>query len=217
MGFYAYALVAGRGASTSLGRGAFREPLRRAEWGSGAVVVGARRGPPQPTAAAVRAQLRVVQRLAEQFPAILPFRFGSFAASASALREGLASQSGSLRKALRAVSGCIQMTVELIGRTRAAPRRGRGAGGRAYLEHAQALQRWSSSAPELLAMRRRLRPLIRSERASRNAGGVRVFHLVPRRNVDAYREVWRDARLPGLRYRISGPHPPFAFAPEVAE
>jgi hypothetical protein len=79
------------------------------------------------------------------------------------------------------------------------------------------LQRWSTSAPELLAMRRRLQPLVRSERVARSGGGVRVFHLVPRSQVEAYRAVWGGARLPGIRVRLSGPYPPFAFAPEAAE
>jgi hypothetical protein len=210
VGLYAYALVAGRRASAPLGRGAFGEPLRRSGW----LVTGARAQTPRPTAAVVRAQLRVVERLAAQFPAILPFRFGSFAPSLASLREGLSPQSASLKRALRQVWGCSQMTVELFGRTRSAPRRAATRDGKAYLAHAQAMHRWSSSVPELLSMRRQLRALVRSERVVRSAAGVRVFHLVPRAKVDAYRAVWSDARLPGISVRVTGPHPPFAFAPE---
>jgi hypothetical protein len=210
MGWYAYALVAGRRAPTPLGRGAFGEPLRRSGW----LVTGLRAKAPRPTASVVRAQLRVVERLAAQFPAILPFRFGSFATSLASLRQGLAPQAATLKRALREVSGCSQMTVELLGRTRPTPRRAAERSGKAYLAHAQAMHRWSSSAPELLSMRRQLRPLVRSERVARNTVGVRVFHLVPRASVDAYRAIWNGARLPGLSIRVSGPHPPFAFAPE---
>jgi hypothetical protein len=63
-----------------------------------------------------------------------------------------------------------------------------------------------------------LAPLVRGERRERHERPpllASVYHLVPRDGVDAYRTaVASAAEEAGVRVTISGPWPPYAFAPD---
>jgi hypothetical protein len=53
---------------------------------------------------------------------------------------------------------------------------------------------------------------VRDERIERQARVASIYHLIPRSSADAYRVALdRAARKAGLRMRVSGPWPAYAF------
>jgi hypothetical protein len=174
--------------------------------------------PPRPTGTALRAHDATVRRLARGADAVLPFRFGTVVSGRDALRRLLAPRAAELRDALARVAGCEQMTLRVFGepareRRRAPARRAGGPGAR-YLgarlrEHA---------VPEIDPIRPALASFVRAERTERHRTPpllASVYHLVERRRGAAYRAALRRAaRAGGVRLRVSGPWPPYAFTPE---
>jgi hypothetical protein len=172
---YPVAIVQGNG---ELGRG-----LERVRVGGLTVIAAQRTRPPTP-----ERHLALLGRI--DYPALLPFRYGSAASGPEEIRRGLKGQLAELRKALRRVDGCVQMIVRVPA--------GQPTSGRSYLES-------RSRAPELGG----LYALVRAEKQLRAGRRLTAFHLVPKSHLADYRAAVRRVR----GARVTGPFPPFAFAP----
>jgi Gas vesicle synthesis protein GvpL/GvpF len=215
--------------STRLPRlpGAPGRPLRLVRGTGAAAVVSEVVAAWAPTPAALRAHDRIVRQIARRLPAVLPVRFGSTFADDRDVARALGSERADWRKALRDVTCREQMTLRLFGEgvaaaATAAPRRRRTArSGTAYLrERAEALAR-SQRAPELDPLRPLLGPLVAAERVRRHDRGPLILtahHLIARGRAAAYRRALAEgARRSSLRILATGPWPPYAFVPELAE
>jgi hypothetical protein len=172
---------------------------------------------PPPTATALRDHDATVRRLARGVDAVLPFRFGTVVAGRDELQRLLAPRVAALREALALVAGREQMTVRVFGAPRrrvSAGRRTSGPGARYLAARAR-----EHAVPELDPIRPALAAFVRAERTERHRTPpllASVYHLVDRRRGAAYRAALRRAirGATGVRLRVSGPWPPYAFAPE---
>jgi hypothetical protein len=182
------------------------------------------RSAPAPSARALRRHDEVVRALADAAPAVVPVRFGTLLEDADALRRALLPRLAELRRALALVRGRVQMTLRVwqpVG-PEAAPPPPRPApdapaAGKRYL---QARAEWwrGADVPGLATVLAALRPLTAAERIERHSTPpltASVYHLVDRARTATYRRAVQRQRS-GLRLRLSGPWPPYAFAPEVA-
>jgi hypothetical protein len=206
IGLYAIALGAPREA-----RGAQGEPVRVVARGGLEAVCG---DPPPPLSAeALRAHEAAVRRIADQAQACLPARFGAGAADERALLEALAARERELLEALELVRGREQMNLRVHGATAALPPGG-GPGTR-YLEE----RRRATRLPGLDPLRSSLSAVIRAERIEphEEAGLIAsVYHLIDRGASSDYRRAVERAVLEDLRLTVSGPWPPWSFAPELS-
>ncbi len=165
----------------------------------------------------LREQHAIVVRLAKSAPAILPARFGALI-ERDELARVIASRRVALRHAFETVRGKQQMTVRVFGPAEH-PRTPRPSStGTDYL-----LNR-ASARPRLPAIARTIsaavRPLVSGERLDPGRGGIRVTlnHLVQRGRVPRYRLLVQAAIVetdPDATVVVSGPWPPFAFAPDL--
>jgi hypothetical protein len=221
-GRYVYAIVAG-GASGLRTRGIGGRTLVRVREGRLAAVAEPMAVPPNPSVARLRAQDRIVRRLARSHDAILPARFGSFARDARELRGVLRRRAAALSRALARVRGTEQMNLRLSfhesGMTRPQARGAPGGGAR-YLR-----ARAGHDLPALVAVRSALAQLsiVRAElvevhstqaRTSIARPVVTIYHLIPRGASSKYRKAVLEtiANEPGTSAVVSGPWPPYAFA-----
>ena len=175
--------------------------------------------------ASLRAHDAAVRRLAAASPALLPARFGSMAGDERALGDALRPRLGALRDGLRAVRGCEQMTLRFARRDAvaappAAPETSPTAGGPGtrYLDARRASAGDARAIPEVGRVLDALAPLVRGERRERHERPpllASVYHLVPRDSLEAYRAAVASAAAEaGMRITVSGPWPPYAFAPD---
>jgi Gas vesicle synthesis protein GvpL/GvpF len=167
-----------------------------------------------------------VRRLAGLVRGLLPVRFGTVVADENALAEALAVQAGPLREALALVAGREQMTLRAYGMPPAPMEEGaepadeagsRGPGAR-YLVARLRDQRRIEELPALAPVRAALAPLVHAERLERHATPplvASVYHLIARGKAGDYRARLDAARpaLAPMRIAVSGPWPPYAFAP----
>jgi hypothetical protein len=166
----------------------------------------------------LRKHQAVVSRLAARVPAILPVRFGTLVSPAE-LHELLDERDDELAEAFAHVRHRVQFTW----RTRTKGRALSTDRGEARIQSGtQYLRRAARSAnPPIPAIfrlvRAGLRPLIADERHEPAAGtrGGRLYHLVEARAVAEYAK--RASRIEHARgtLAVSGPWPPFAFAPDA--
>jgi hypothetical protein len=169
----------------------------------------------------LRAQHAIVIELARRVSAILPARFGSLV-DRDELEQIVALRGAILHEALELVRGREQMTVRLIGDDAVAvaaaePRTETGAGKR-YLEMRRAAAGYP--LPEAVdRLARALEPHVAAHRAEPGAGTVRavLYHLIPRGGSAEYRRELERAAPSAAPFSpsVSGPWPPFAFAPEL--
>lgn len=196
--------------------------------------------PPALTAEALRAQDALVRALAGRAGALLPARFGARFADEQALRQTLDDLTPRLDRALTRVRGREQMTIRLfhdgshsalsaehpvevplphgeasddaaIDDTRLGP------GTRYMRQRAAEGRQWPAAIEELRAA---LADAIDDERVERGQSPVigSIHHLIPRGSADRYRarleEAVAAARLAasGIRLRVSGPSPAYAFS-----
>jgi Gas vesicle synthesis protein GvpL/GvpF len=223
-GRYVYAIVAAA-AHGLLPHGIGGRTLVRVRQGRLAAVAEPMAVPPNPSVARLRAQDRIVRRLARRHDAILPARFGSFAHDARELRSVLRRRAAALSRALARVRGAEQMNLRLLfqdgGMTRhqarVTPAPGKGT---RYLR-----ARAGQDLPALVAVRTALAQLsiVRAElvevhstppRADIANPVVTIYHLVARGASRRYRKVVLEtiARERGASAVVSGPWPPYAFA-----
>lgn len=144
--------------------------------------------------------------------AVLPIRFGEKVQDEEELRKLLKPRASDLIQALEKVRGCEQMTLRVFGDPAPLPEPvEEGGPGTRYLEARRREIERAHSLPEIEPLLERLRPLVRAERIERKEQGRllgTVYHLVRREDVPAYKETSEDARV-----TLSGPFPPYAFAP----
>jgi hypothetical protein len=213
-----------------LGEGIGGEPLSTVRCGRLFALVGSfAAGAPRPalTAAALARQDETVRRLADRVPALLPARFGEWLPDARLLAESLAPRSGEIARALILVEGCVQMTLRVFGEPGepgepdVTPVLEEPAGpGTRYL--AARRRAANPGLPEVAALRAALRPLLRAERIERHEKGqllATAHDLVRREEAGDYRQIVEDAAgaLAGRKVTVSGPWPPYAFAPGVGD
>jgi hypothetical protein len=196
-----------------------QRPLRGSrKVGSFTVVTAPMASPPRPSVAAVRAHDRVVRRASKSYASVLPFRFGAWFESESAMAVEVLAMKRRLKDALELVRDREQMTCRLFDRrapprTEGPARRATRSTGTSYLhERAKALRE-----PEALGvLRGALSSLVRAERVElheSNALVATVFHLVDRGAAREYRRTVRRVgpTLAPLTLLASGPWAPYAF------
>jgi hypothetical protein len=179
---------------------------------------------PAISAAALRAQDRVVRALHARAAALLPMRFGATAADYEALSASIGGKAVLLRQQLDLVRGREQMTIRVLGSAAAAAGSagaGTGAGPDAGdVEHPGTrylLERRAAAIPGALApLTLALEPFARATRfeAGRHDGLIgTLYQLIDRGAALDYQRAAEEAgaRLTELRLRISGPSPAYAF------
>jgi hypothetical protein len=220
---YLYALLADP-PSGALPAGAAGEPLRLVTCEGVLAAVGEVEAAPAVDAAALQAHDAVVRRLASASPAVLPARFGSLTDDERHLRDALRDRLPALRDALTAVRGCDQMTLRFSRPLDPPPpihdgSAPEGGPGTRYLAARQALAGDPRTIPEVRAVLEALAPHVRGERRERHERPpliASVYHLVPRGEIEPYREALAAAvERASVRVAISGPWPPYAFAPDA--
>jgi hypothetical protein len=206
------------------------EPLRLLACEGLLAAVGEMAEAPPLQAEALRGHDAAVRALAGD-AGVLPARFGSLLRDEEELRRVLAPRAPALRAALERVRGCEQMTLRLAWsgesgsnkRTEPEPEpeteteTGRGPGTR-YLARRRAEQEGARAIPEVGRILDAVADLVRDERLESHRRPPLIasaYHLVPREAVTAYRARLdsASARERGLHVTVSGPWPPYAFAP----
>lgn len=176
--------------------------------------------PPELSEDSLRSQHDVAVALARRFDAILPARFGA-ALDILALERFVEARRRRIQRAFDAVRGRAQMTVRLFGPEAPAPgsaRRPRT--GTLYLQSRRQAARVPLPASGV-AIRRAVRHLVERERVDGGRGRVRatLHHLIERSRAAEYKSLVRRAieKQPFEdEVVISGPWPPFAFAPVLS-
>jgi Gas vesicle synthesis protein GvpL/GvpF len=159
---------------------------------------------------AILAHARVVEALVERSAALLPARFGRGFRDEDALREAITGRAASLRDALTQVRGCIEVGVRVVAPEPAPPPAADS--GRAYME---ALLAHTEEARELHE------PLAALARAATHTVGstprllLSGAYLVEPGELDGFRRRVSEleAAHPELTFLITGPWPPYSFAP----
>ena len=173
---------------------------------------------PAVSGSALLLQHAIVTGLARRFDAVLPARFGSLVALED-LERIVALRTADLRKALRKVRGRAQMTLRIVtspGAEAPAPSVEKPTSGTAYLASRRAALS-GTRPPAAKALTRGIGTLLHDERIETpGPGRTSIFHLIDSADVREYRTAIKRVRLPeGERVSVSGPFPPFAFAPEL--
>jgi hypothetical protein len=165
---------------------------------------------------ALREQHEIVLALARRIDPLLPARFGTRMTRdqlEAAIRGSLKVLTGGLEK----VRGHRQMTLRLIGPPTVEPPATATLSGAAYLAERRAAAHAVPS--ELEPLRAAVARFVADERVWPGRAGVRatLFHLVEREAIGKYKSaVSRASRsMPAGSVMVTGPWPPFAFAPEL--
>ena len=163
---------------------------------------------------ALRDQHEIVLALSKKVDPLLPVRFGTRMTS-DALRDTIRRSADTLSAALDHVRGRRQMTLRLI----ESPSASETFGVRSGAEYLQQRRAAYSIPGELDPVRSAVSQLVAEERVAPGRGGVRItlFHLVESAAIAEYQQaVEHGSRgmMPGS-VTLSGPWPPFAFAPEL--
>jgi hypothetical protein len=174
----------------------------------------------------------VVARLAAQVPAILPVRFGTLLESEH-FAEATNERDDEIAEAFDVVRDRVQFTWRIVGgrlahrsvseggRSGIGDRKTGNAGalatsGTAYLRRAA---RAANPAPPAAfrALRPKLAPLFTKQRYQPGTPAIpeAVYHLVDKANVDRYVAAAAALRKTSPLLTVTGPFPPFAFAPEI--
>jgi len=173
---------------------------------------------PQVSEAALRTQHEIVMRISTHVDDLLPARFGAFVDDRE-LEEIVAIRRSAIAEALDLVHGRVQMTIRIRETAPSAGRADRsGSGtattGTAYLEARRAAA-VHTVPPGVASMTAAVGHLVAAERSESGQGqSVRsIYHLIERRHVDEYRAAL--SRVASSIITVSGPWPPFAFAPDL--
>ena len=223
-----YAIVRAEGPTSIRTRSGHR--LKRFTLGPVAAVVREVTRPPLTSPAQLRLYERNMRELAARFSALLPARFATVM-PADELMATLASRRREFQRALLHVHGRSQMTVRVpvapavkrtsvSGRTKRKPRRdpsdlGRtlAASGRDYLRARAREAAEQRQVPGFEPVRAAVARWVRDERVEHRGGVSTIYHLVPRKSSERYRQALREAAaaaaLPAV---VTGPWPPYAFA-----
>jgi len=175
---------------------------------------------PRISESTLRDQHQIVVRLGRAAKAILPVRFGAFL-DAGELERVIRLRRGTFRKALQEVRGKEQMTVRIFGPAMRPEFAIPPVSGTEYLR-ARAASARAPLPPVAEAIGRAVRSLVTSERTDSGRGGIQATlnHLVRRGRAAQYRSLVNAAvaqiESPAAVV-VSGPWPPFAFAPDLWE
>lgn len=230
MSLYVYAIADGEFAVDDL-RGVAGEPLQFVASGDGrahAIAGDASLTEPALNAETLHAQDALVRQLAERAAALLPARFGARFADERTLRQTLDELAPRLDRALTRVRGREQFTLRLFqDRTPSAPSDDapsaqeqapeQGPGTRYLRQRAAEGRHWPPSIENLRAA---LADAIDDERVERGQPPVigSIHHLIPRGSAARYLARLEAAAAAasldasGIRLRVSGPSPAYAFA-----
>jgi gas vesicle protein GvpL/GvpF len=166
---------------------------------------------------ALREQHEIVLALARRIDPLLPARFGT-RMTRDQLEVAIHGSLRALTSGLEKVRGHRQMTLRLIGPPTVEPPATAALSGAAYLAERRAAAHAVPSAVEPL--RAAVARFVADERVWPGRAGVRatLFHLVEREAIRKYKSaVTRAARsMPAGSVMLTGPWPPFAFAPELS-
>jgi len=220
MGWYVFALVddAPRG---RIGNG-LTGPLTVRRIGNAFAVVERRADVPPADFGSLERHQRIVSRLAARVPAILPVRFGTLL-DTETLDELLAERDEEIAEAFDAVRGRVQFTWRRAGaaaRTRrepdGTPRETVAGSGATYLRRAAAASR-PVPPPPWRTVRAKTAALVAAERYQPGSASVpdTLYHLLDRGNARGYATIAAGLVRANPALTITGPWPPFAFAPEV--
>jgi Gas vesicle synthesis protein GvpL/GvpF len=220
MAWYVFALVdkapAGRAGKGLTGPLSLREI-------AGAYLVVERRADVPPIAfGSLKKHQDVVARLAKAVPAILPVRFGTLLETGH-LDEALQDRDAEIAEAFDLVRGRVQFT------WRAAAPRVKAAGGAGKAEDVQKaltgtayLRQAARAANPALPivfqkLHTRLAPVTAGLRYQPGTAALpdAMYHLVARTDADRYLAAAAPLKAASPRLSLSGPFPPFAFAPEL--
>jgi len=175
---------------------------------------------------ALAVQHDVVTSIARVVDAIVPARFGSLI-DGEELQRIAALRGPAIRDALTLVRGRAQMTVRLFGEpglggslSPAQPVTGGAApSGTQYLAQRRAASVGRALPEETAAIAAAVDHLLVAERSEPGRGPILVtsYHLIECGSETVYREALAPvrSRLGADRVAVSGPWPPFAFAPEL--
>jgi hypothetical protein len=192
--------------------------IERVDIGTFAAVAERRRTARPLSEKTLRDQFRVVERLHERVDAILPVRFGAFV-DEEELRRIVTLRRRALAVALRKVRKKSQMTVRLLGRPAARLPAAAAATGTQYLL-ARAESARPAVSPLAETIRRAVARLAAAEAIDPGRGSIELtlHHLVANGRVARYRDSI-ERTVADLNSRsaivVSGPMPPFAFAPDL--
>lgn len=178
---------------------------------AGAFVVAQRSAPLPAETANLVAHDRVIGSLARR-TAVLPFRFGTTTASATALRSLLAPRKEAIARAFDRVRDAVQLTLRVRGE--AAPPAAPPTGGPGTQWLAKRLA--AGQVPEIASVLGATKALVRASRAERHDRErdlATVYQLVARSDLRAWRAAVA-ATLPSLDVEVAvgGPYAPYAFA-----
>jgi hypothetical protein len=166
---------------------------------------------------ALRHQHDIVLSLARLVDPLLPARFGT-EMTRDQLESSVRPSVSVIAEALEHVRGRKQMTVRLVGPPGAKSAAVVPTTGTAYLSrrHEDFHVAPDEAAPVLSAVE----PFVLDQRIQRGRGAIRatLFHLVANEDVEGYRTAADRSfasLAPSWGATVSGPWPPFAFAPEL--
>jgi hypothetical protein len=175
-------------------------------------------GRPQVSEAALRTQHEIVMRISTYVDDLLPARFGAFVDDRE-LGEILAIRREVIQEALDLVHGRVQMTIRIRESAPAAGRpdvadAGAVTSGTAYLEARRAAAA-HTVPPGAASMTAAVRHLVAAERSENGRGrtAASIYHLIEPRHVNQYRAALSSVQSSTIT--VSGPWPPFAFAPDL--
>ena len=217
MPWYVFALVdavpdgsPGKGLSGNLN-------LRRVP--GGLAVVERRADVPPMEFGTLRKHQAVVARVSERVPAILPVRFGTLLEEEE-IDEVLRDRDEEIVEAFGLVRGRVQFTwrrkKETKGPKDVKDPRGEAGTGTEYL--IRAARAASPDPPAAFrALRSKVAPLISAERYQPASAQLpaSLYHLVDRSAMERYQVIGQAIAHASPAVTMSGPFPPFAFAPEI--
>jgi gas vesicle protein GvpL/GvpF len=165
---------------------------------------------PSVSEAELRSQHDVVMAIFNQTEDVLPVRFGAWI-DRQELAAVMLRQRSAIVDALRLVRGRVQMTIRFLAPRQEPsapqPSSDRPGRGTEYLQARRDAEQWLPA--EGAALRSALRDLVVAERV---IPGSSLYHLISRDAVTAYTAVTQP--FESATVIVSGPWPPFAFAPE---
>ena len=228
MAWYVFALVdkvpAGRAGKGLTG------PLSIRKLAGAFAVVERRADVPPVEFGSLKKHQEVVTRLASQVPAILPVRYGTLLED-DHLDEATRERDDEIAEAFDVVRDRVQFTwrikrkpgvgLSAVALAKAEGRKserqsGQPSSGAEYLRRAARAANPSPPAA-FRGLRSKLAPLMTKQRyqAATPAIPEAVYHLVDNTNVDRYVTAAAAVRKTSPLLTVTGPFPPFAFAPEI--
>jgi len=171
---------------------------------------------PAMSESSLRIQHDIVTRLCDRIDAVVPARFGALIEERE-LHEILAARRQAVQDALTLVRGRVQMTVRFReapeSMRRSTPPASATMSGTAYLEARRSAAKTMPALAGLVARTvANLAIAARSEARTEASASV-LYHLIARDSVSRYTDAVSVLKSPALS--VSGPWPPFAFAPDL--